>query len=276
MTIKIGIIGKGIVGSAVHKGMSKYQHDVVFSDPIICNSIPLKDVISCSNVLFICVPTPSNDNGLIDLSIVDNVVSNIIKEAKGSNKLIIIKSTVIPGTTESYYRKYGTLFPNIKFIYCPEFLDNDTAYEDFINPNNVIIGHTKGSEQCKSILTDIFSNFVDKKYIFEMSSTEAEMVKYMTNSFYVTKVVFANTIYEICKKLDIDYNTVKKAFVHNPRIGDSHFEIFHKGGRGAGGKCLPKDLSALTNMTTDIDISYNILPYIQKLNKLLLEDSHKH
>ncbi len=276
MTIKIGVIGKGVVGSAVYDGMLKYGYDIVFYDPNIYNSCPLKDVVNCSNILFICVPTPSNDDGSIDLSIIDDVIYNIIEEDICNDKLIIIKSTVIPGTTESYCKKYGASYTNVKFVYCPEFLDEDTAHEDFIKPHKVVIGYTKGSEQWKHILTGIFSNFIDTKYIFEMSATEAEMVKYMTNSYYVTKVVFANTIYEICKKLDIDYDIVKGAFSCNPRIGDSHFEIFHKGGRGAGGKCIPKDLSALVNMTKDMGILYNILPYIQRLNKSLLADSNKY
>lgn len=275
--IKIGIIGKGIVGYAVYNGMLKYGYNITFYDPNIYDSYSLKEVVDHSDILFICIPTPPKEDGSIDLSIMDQIVSNIVSLVtlpKKEEKLVVIKSTVIPGTTESYQNKYNSN-PNIKFVFCPEFLDQDFAYEDFIKPHKVVIGHTEGSEKWRDILIDIFSKFVDSKYIFEMSSTEAEMVKYMTNSYYVTKVVFANTMYEICKKLNIDYDTVERAFVCNPRIGDSHFEIFHKGGRGAGGKCLPKDLSALTNMAIDMNISYNILPCIQKLNKSLLADSNK-
>ncbi len=262
----------------MYDGMLKYGYNVTFYDPNISSSYTLEKVVYDSNILFLCVPTPSKGDGSIDLSIIDHIIDNMISlvTLKTCNdKLIIIKSTIIPGTTESYQNKYNVSNPNIKFIYCPEFLDQDTAHSDFIKPHKVIIGYTKGSERWRHVLIDIFSHFIDPRYIFEMSSTEAEMVKYMTNSFYVTKVVFANTMYEICKKLGIDYDTVKRAFVYNSRIGDSHFIIYHKGGRGAGGKCLPKDLSALVNMSKNIDIPYNILPFVLELNKLLLMDSNK-
>lgn len=275
MPIKIGIIGKGIVGSAIYDGMLKYGYDMTFYDPGIHGSGSFKDVIDYSDILFICVPTPSKDDGSMDLSIMDNIVGLLTKEDNAKDKLVVIKSTVLPGTTVSYRNRCYRSNPNINFIFSPEFLDNDTAHEDFVNSHKIIIGYTEGSEKWRDSLIKLFSNFIDTQYIFEMSSTEAELVKYMTNSFYVTKVVFSNTMYEICKKLNIDYEVVKRAFVCNPRIGDSHFTIFHKGGRGAGGKCLPKDLSVLVNMSEDMDIPYNILPYIQKLNKSLLIDSNK-
>lgn len=271
--INIGIIGKGTVGSAIYNGLLRHRYDVTFYDPNIFNSLSMEDIIQRNNILFICVPTPSKEDGSIDLTIIDNTIHKISLLIQNNEKLIVIKSTVIPGTTESYQNKYNK--PNIKFIYCPEFLDNDTAYQDFETPHKVIIGHTEGSEKWSNTLIKLYSNFIDAKYIFEMRATEAEMVKYMTNSYYVTKVVFANTMYEICKKLNIDYDTVKKAFICNPRIGDSHFEILHKGGRGAGGKCLPKDLSALVNISRNMNILYNILPCIQELNKSLLTYSNK-
>lgn len=273
----IGIIGKGIVGSAIYNGLTNNNYNVSFYDPNIRDTESLDFVVNNSHILFICVSTPSKDDGSIDLSIINSVIDDIMNMLhSSSNKLIIIKSTVVPGTTESYYNKYCKLYNNVKFIYCPEFLDEYTAYNDFINSHKVVIGHTGNSaEVYGSILVKLFTNFTDKDSIYNITSTEAEMVKYTTNSYYAMKVVFANTIYEICQKLEINYNNVNNVFTDNPRIGNSHFKIFHKSGRGAGGKCLPKDLSALVDMSGKLDTKYNILPYIQKLNNRLLKDSNK-
>lgn len=277
MNDTIGIIGKGIVGSAIYNGLIDNNYSVSFYDPNIRNTKSLDFVVNNSHILFICVPTPSNSDGSIDLSIINNVIYDIMSILHNfSSRLIIIKSTVIPGITESYYNKYHELYNNVKFVYCPEFLDEDNAYNDFINSHKVVIGHTGNSgEIYGNMLVELFTNFVNRDSIYNMNSTEAEMVKYATNSYYAMKVVFANTIYEICQKLEIDYSNVNEAFTDNPRIGNSHFEIFHKGGRGAGGKCLPKDLSALTYISKKLNTKYNILPYIQKLNNYLLKDSNK-
>jgi len=263
----IGIIGKGTVGTAVGEGLKSFGYEILYHDKYK-ESYPLKTVAERSDIIFVCVPTPCKANGEIDLSIIDEVVEDISKYAENEQK-IIIKSTVIPTTTEHYQEKY----PHLVFFMCPEFLDEDTAKYDFLHPFVIIIGYTTKSEEYVEDLIPVFKKF--RAPIHTMHATEAEMVKYMTNSFFVLKVVFANQIYDLCTMLGIDYYRVKDSFVSNPRVGDSHFIVEHKGGRGAGGKCLPKDLSAFIQFAKRKNCPLTLLETAEKINSKLLKQTGK-
>ena len=155
----------------------------------------------------------------------------------------------------------------------PEFLDSDSALKDFLEPDKIIIGYTEKSRTKTHIIESIFLPFDAR--IFMMPSDEAELIKYWTNSFYVLKTVFVNEMYDLCQELDIDFERVRDAFVKNSRIGNSHFEPIHKGGRGAGGACLPKDLSAFIHFGEGNKVSLELLKKAETINKRLLEESGK-
>lgn len=263
----IGIIGKGIVGTATGEGFKSFGYNVLYHDKYK-ETNSLEDVIKKSDVVFICVPTPCNENGQINLSAVDSVMKSISKYTNEKTK-IIIKSTVLPTTTELYQKKY----PHLILFMCPEFLDEITAKYDFLHPHQSIIGFTEKSKDFCGTLVSLFERF--DAPIFIIKATEAEMLKYVTNSYFVLKNVFANQVYDLCSALGIDYYSVKQCFVSNPRVADSHFIIEHKGGRGAGGRCLPKDLSAFLHFAQQINSPLEILETGEKINKRLLKESGK-
>jgi UDPglucose 6-dehydrogenase len=227
----IAIIGYGMVGSTLG---SWFKNALIYDVDPQRSKNSLKEINQKCEYIFICVPTPFNKkNNQFDLSLVRKAISLI----KGS-KNIIIKSTILPGTTNLLQEE----FANHAFLFSPEFLTEKTAKEDFQKPNMQILGYTKKS---KSIANQIMNILPKAPYSLVTKAENAEAIKYFRNSFYATKVVFANQFYDFCQNSDIEYNVVKNAVKNDEMIAPSHLEIFHQGGRGAGGKCLSKDLKAL-------------------------------
>jgi len=256
--MNLGIIGCGVVGQATANGFEKRGHKV-FRYDINGKFLPLDDVLKQCNVLLICVPTPADKNGDIDLSILDDAINKVA--VKG--KIVVIRSTVPPGTTRKYAKKYK----NVKFIFNPEFLTEKTAEYDFLHPDKIVIGGI--NKDAINTISNLYKNF--RAPIIKTDFETAEMVKYFINCFYATKVIFANQIYDICQKAGINYEKVKKIAVLDKRITDSHFEIFHKGYRGFGGKCLPKDLSGLIAFAEELGINPEFLKKIKDINKQLVK-----
>lgn len=257
--MNLGIIGCGVVGQATANGFRKKGHKVFCYD-INGKFLLLNDVLKQCNILFICVPTPAGKNGDIDLSMLDDAINKVA--VKG--KIVVIRSTVPPGTTRKYAQKYK----NVKFIFNPEFLTEKTAEYDFLHPDKIVVGGN--NKKAIDIVSNLYKNF--KAPIIKTDFETAEMVKYFINCFYATKVIFANQIYDICQKAGINYEKVKKIAVLDKRIADSHFEIFHKGYRGFGGKCLPKDLSGLIAFAKKIGVEADLFQKIKKINEKLLSD----
>jgi len=265
------------VGTAVAKGFRIKGTEAMCYDKYKGENLPsLDDVVTKCDAIFVCVPTPQAEDGGIDLSILDSVIARmatITKQNQLPGKLVIIKSTVTPGTTRTYQETYNDTF---SFFASPEFLDSDSALRNFLNPDKIIIGYTKQSEKFVGVLKLLFLPFVRfESQIIIMRSDEAEMVKYMTNAYYVLKTVFVNEMYDLCIASNLRFVDVRDAFVNNHRIGDSHFEPFHKNGRGAGGACLPKDLSALIQYGERCKQPLELLKKAQKINTKLLKETGK-
>ena len=273
--MKIGVLGMGVVGTAVATGFKIKGFEVMCYDKYSrnINYSALPDVVRHCEILFVCVPTPNAEDGSIDLSIVDDAIEKMdnLTQHYFFERLIVIKSTVTPGTTRAYQEKYSD--GNLLFFMSPEFLDSDSALKYFLEPDKIIIGYTEKSRTKTHIIESLFLKFDAR--IFMMPSDEAELVKYWTNSFYVLKTVFINEMYDLCKELNVDFERVRDAFVKNRRIGNSHFEPIHKGGRGAGGACLPKDLSAFIHFGEEKKVSLELLKKVEMINKRLLEESGK-
>jgi UDPglucose 6-dehydrogenase len=191
-------IGTLALGRALHYGMSKtmacefhiYDPNPKAFDNMIGDSVEvephLTDLAVCDYV-FICVPTPTNFNTYNqDLSILNNVVKELAPEMEGGNKLLIIKSTVAPETTEGYQIKY----PKVNFVFNPEFLTEANYLTDFLNQDRIVIG----GAAAKSLMALYKVGWPDAQY-FLMGTTEAEMVKYGANCFLATKVAYFNEIY---------------------------------------------------------------------------------
>jgi len=254
---KIGIIGVGVVGNALAKAVL---------DPILYDkykSIGSIDAINGADIIFICVPTPYKEEIGFDASMVDEAFS-IIK----GNKIVVIKSTVLPGTTEKMQRIYS----NHKVLFNPEFLREISAEEDMKKPYEQIIGYT---ELSKDVAKEILKILPKAPAEFIVPAIESEMVKYFSNTFLATKVIFANQIYDLCKKLGVNYDSIKEMARTNPRFSFSHFDIWADGYRGYSGKCLPKDTKSLIQLGDKVGIDLSLLKKVDEINEKLLEDNNK-
>lgn len=243
----IGIVGQGFVGNAVYQKFKNY-YDVLTNDLDENKSTSTIDnLIRLCDTIFLCLPTPMKPNGQCDVSILEDVLDNIdlITDNLETRKTIVIKSTIPPGTTEKFNSRYESL----NIVFNPEFLTERNAVSDYENQNRIILG---GPRPTTTELKQIFSKVFPNARIIKTDSTHAEMVKYLTNSFLATKVSFANEMYQICNKLDIDYDKVVEYATLDERLGESHWGVpGHDGDFGYGGHCFPKDVKALIHLAED-------------------------
>lgn len=245
----IGVIGGGVVGQAVANffpGARLYDKFKTID--------PIDDVLR-QDIIFICVPTPYERG--FDRSALDDVFSRL---SGLDDKIIVIKSTVIPGTTDYYQEQH----PKLKVLFNPEFLTERTANEDFIRPDKQLVGFTEKSQVAAK---RVLSLLPDAPYKKQLPARAAELVKYAVNSYYASKVIFGNLIYDLAEGLGVDYNVVKEAFTADKRITDSHFDVWHGGYRGYDGKCLPKDLKTLRDFGQACGVDVSLLEVIDRLNQ---------
>jgi UDPglucose 6-dehydrogenase len=250
----ISIIGTGMVGGALEKCLK--DKPFVYDKGQNRGSV---EEINKGEVIFICVPTPYKDGGF-DLSYVEESC-----EVLKGDKIVVIKSTVLPGTTEYLQKKY----PQHLFLFNPEFLVESNALETMKNPDRQIVGYTDKSKAVADYIMDILP---DAPYKKTMPATEAEMVKYFGNNFLSVKVIFGNQMYDLCEKTGINYDTVMEAASKDPRIGPSHLEIFHAGHRGYGGKCLVKDTRALIEYAHKNNIDLGLIEKAEEINNKLIKE----
>ena len=258
--MKIGIIGKGFVGNAVYQKFKSFFDLYVFDLKVELSNSSFNKLVDNCKVIFICLPTPMNNDGSCNVEIVRSVMTRLNKV---TNAIVINKSTVIPGTTEIFNKE----FKNLQIVYNPEFLRERNSVEDFKNQNRIILGgHTKATKYLKKIYNKVFPT----ANIIETSSRDAEMIKYFTNVFLANKVSFANEMYELCNALNLNYNKIVEHVILDKRLGKSHWAVpGPDGDHGFGGHCLPKDLSAIIKMTEDLAVTNNVLKSIQKTNNKL-------
>ncbi len=258
--MKIGIIGQGYVGSAIKIGFEPYYeletYDKYNLDKSTCS---LEKIVERCDVIFVCVPTPMNKDGSCNTEIVESVVDDINRH-NSKEKIVVIKSTISPGTTDRLNKKYK----KISVIFNPEFLTEANFIEDFKNQKRIILGGTrKGTNKLRQIYGYVFP----KAHIIKTGSKTAEMVKYMTNTYLATKVSFANEIYQVCEKLKIDYDKVVEYSTLDERLGYSHWSVpGHDEDFGFGGHCLPKDLEALISLADDYDLDVDVLRSVRHTN----------
>lgn len=257
--MKIGIMGLGFVGGALYKYFKSKKIRVYKYDKH--KKIGSIGEVNQADVIFICVPTPYNLKNGFDISIVKEAVSSLI-----FGKIVIIKSSIIPGTTERLQRKY----PKHKFLFNPEFLREVYAYKDMLNPERQIIGYTKVSRFMAQKIMAILPQAPFQKI---MPVLDVEIVKYMANSFLAMRVVFANEFYDIAKKLGANYELIKEAVGYDLRIGHSHFNILHNDYRGYGGSCFPKDINAIIQLAESKKITVDLLKSMRSVNRKYLKQS---
>ena len=253
----VGIVGQGYVGTAVKTIFEKYYDVESYDlDKDKCTVDYLEDMVELTNVIFVCVPTPMKKDGSCDISIVESIVkdiNNMVVSRNVSDRIVAIKSTVPPGTTNNLNKKCQ----NISVIFNPEFLTEANFIDDFENQNRIIIGGVRpASTKLRQIYSLVFPNIP----IIKTGSKTAEMVKYITNTFLAVKVSFANEMKEICDKLNIDYDKVVEYAIYDKRLGKSHWAVPGPDGKlGFGGSCFPKDINALVHLCSKLNIPENIL-----------------
>lgn len=256
LSFRIGIIGYGIVGQAVAYGFSRQEIHIYDK---FKPSESIDTVVANSDYIFICLPTPfKKDKQEIDLSIINQSLREITQLTDNTDKIIIIKSTVIPGTTLNYVQKY----PKSLFCFNPEFLTERSFLQDFIKTDRIIIGTSNDLVFRK--ISAIYQSIMPNTPIFQTDPTTAEMVKYMANAFLATKVIFANEMYDLCQIIGISYEEVKRMVVADHRIGGSHLEVTTL--RGFGGKCFPKDLIALMGLCRKLKVDFSLLEQVWRKN----------
>ena len=257
----IGIVGWGVVGQATGEGFKK-AHSVLWHDPHKEGGVELPELIEKSELIFICVPTPMfrNYSGM-DMSIVEGVLDLIVPKVSGAKKIVIIKSTSLPGTTAKYAKKY----PSVNFAMNPEFLTQNKAKEDFLNPARTVIG-VKNKELGIRI-QELYKTILpkDQKY-FITGLTEAEIIKYMSNLMLASKVLLANEFYMLAEDIGANYKEIYPAVQADPRIG-THLSVpGPDGDLGFGGACFPKDILGLLSFATQKKIDMSALSGIWKKN----------
>lgn len=214
--------------------------------------------INRADLIFICVPTPRGVNNCCDISIVDEVVGYI-----KTGKTVVIKSTIIPFTTDYLQQKY----PRHKLLFSPEFLTERRAYADFCNPKIQIIGYTSKSE---GVAQEILGILPLARFNRIMPAAAAEIFKYVRNCYLATKNSFFNQIYDLCQQTGIDYSLIKECAEADPWIGPEHLNIWQDGKRGFNGKCLPKDSEAWLVWAKEQGIDLSILREAVESNSVRL------
>lgn len=241
----IGFIGQGWIGRNYANDFENRGFAVVryaLEEPYVKNG---EHIPEC-DIVFIAVPTPTTPKGFDD-----SILRQAIKKV-GPGKIAVIKSTILPGTTEEIQKDH----PDILALHSPEFLRETSAAHDAAHPNRNIIGIPEDSEAFRQAAQTVLSVLPRAPFELVCSAREAELVKYMGNCFLYQKVVFINMIYDLARALGCRWETVAEAFAADPRIGSSHLKPVHasghveadKGGRGAGGHCFLKDYAALTEL----------------------------
>ena len=248
MSYKVGIVGYGHVGNIMH---DLFPDAVIYDKP---KSIGSKENINECDFAFVCVPTPKSDEGYCDTSIVDEVLDWI------RAKIIVIRSTVPVGYTSM---KQSTLHKRI--VFQPEYY-GETKNHPFEDPHNrnwiTLGGNSKDTEEVANLYKTVFTSDI---FIYEIQSDEAEMAKYMENSFFSTKVIFCNQFYDLCQEYEINYDKVREAWLLDPRIGRSHTFVYPFN-RGYGGSCLPKDTAAIICQGDLVGVNMKLLKAAEEVN----------
>ena len=251
---KIGIIGFGFVGTAIYHHFKDLLDVKVYDINKKDISVDSLEDLLDDRILFLCLPTPMRKTGQCDISIISSVLdrlNNLSAEVKTS---VIIKSTIPPGSTNSFISEYK----NLRICFNPEFLTEENSLDDFKNQDRIIVGTS--DKEYYNIIYSIYRLGFPEVKIFHTNPLEAEMVKYVANTFLATKVSFANEIYNICQFLDIEYDNVIEIAKLDVRLGHSHWMVPGPDGKkGFGGSCFPKDINALIYFCKNNNISIETL-----------------
>lgn len=255
---RIGVMGVGMVGGAVSRYLKIKDFELYFYDKY--KNIGSLDEVNKADVVFVCVPTPYQPETGFDFSYVEDAFSRL----KGK-KIVILKSTVLPGTTE----KIQKIFNQHAILFNPEFLSELTADRDMQQPDVQIIGYTERSWEAANIAVKILPKAPFTKLV---PAQEAELFKYFHNVHGAVKVVFANQMYDLCRALGANYNNIKECAAASKHIlTDEYLRVGQGNYRGYGGTCFPKDIRALIQFGEKIGVDLELLKTAEKINNELIK-----
>lgn len=269
MDKKIAIIGYGYVGKVMYD-LFKEHFDMVIFDPILFKwneqeTEDAKEQVNTCDLAVVCVPTPMKEDGSVNLSIIDETFEWL----KAKN--ILIKSTILPGTTKKLSKKYGK-----EIVFSPEYIGEssyviqwwkdkspihptDMKYHDF-----QIFG---GEKVARRAVLQFFKTIFGPSIVYaQTDSTTAELLKYMENSWGAMKVTFFNEFYDIAEAFDVDYDELRELYLLDGRAEKMHTAVFPEK-RGFGGKCLPKDVSGLAKASEQAGYKPELLKSVLEVNK---------
>lgn len=266
--MKVGFIGQGYVGKNYADDFENRGYEVVRYS-LETEYVNNKDFIKTCDVVFIAVPTPSTPNGF-DYSIVEDSLRFV-----GEGKIAVIKSTVLPGTT----KKLQAMYPNIVLLFSPEFLCEATAARDAVNPMFNIVGVPPDSDEHRTASDTVMGILPKSNHAFIVSTEAAELFKYVHNIHGFMRVVFSNIFYDTAQTLGVPWTQVEEIMNVDPMMSPYYNSPIHKSGRGAGGSCFIKDMSAFTRMYEELhsdDLKgIAVLQALEKKNLELLAITNK-
>ena len=274
----LNIIGYGYVGGGLghlckSNNVPFCTYDVIQKDESMAkmNTDDLEKLVEYSelynedNVYTICVPTPSSTTGECDISIVESVIEKLYKTVKSKSNIVIIKSTVQPGTTRMLMNKFQD---KLEIVFCPEFLKEHTYKEDMYNADFCLVGSDNTNTKVSDVMRILYKHKVID--VICRSPEECEIFKYTVNVFLAVKVWYFNEISEICNKFGVEYKGLQELFKLEGRIGESHTDVpGHDSLHGFGGKCLPKETLALKYLQEKLGIPNKVLENIISRNNKL-------
>lgn len=272
----IGIIGGGFVGQHVFKFFSGHHKMYLCDlDPLLCDGFQQRDKSNLSLMMkiiaeqcdfaFVCVNTPKADDGECDLGAVEGVIAGL--DELDYSGIVVIKSTVEPGTTDKLSEKYGLM----KLVFSPEYASMSKYWsphgidKTMVEASHYIFG---GARELCGKVGELYLQIggPTKKYVIT-NAAEAEMTKYVTNCFYAVKVGICNEFKEICDKAGIDWTIVREAWLNDPRVSPMHTAVFEEN-RGFGNACLSKDSEALRSFAKKVGSEHQILSAAIEENKI--------
>ena len=261
--MNLGIIGKGFVGSAVAHGFDK-DCDQVIVDPKYTDN-EITDVLDCK-LVFVCVPTPPNEDGSINVDIVNDVLIELsMRDYKG---VVVVKSTIIPDYLHEFKKEF-----DLKIVYNPEFLTEANANEDFKNPPFQVFG---GKWRDCEVVEKAYLRYSSVRIVptFKVDLTTASLLKYTINSWLATKVTFfneLNQLHELGSSM-VSWEQFTDMLSRDDRMGNSHMKVPGPDGEpGFGGHCFPKDTEALLHYANNKNIKMSVLRKAVQTNKKLRE-----
>lgn len=273
--MNIGVIGRGFVGGAIynflinHSSHTTYSYDI--TDDLDINDGYLNIVENCE-IIYVCLPTPMDKEGRCYTEIVESSLSLLNRYAMqlSVKPIILIKSTLVPGTTN----RLQLQFDGLTIVVNPEFLTERNAEEDFRRSSRHVLGIPPNNDILGRKLESYYKSMWPHAEVIMVLPTAAELIKYVINSYLAVRVGVANHISEVCSLLGIDYNSlIEIIYNSDSRLGSSHWQVPGPDGNlGFGGSCFPKDLSGLIKLFEDKNLDSSIFKAAQEYNIKIRND----